>query len=158
MTQPPATQGFKPLQLIMLLLIAAAVFVPLRMCAKQSGEKPLETIGSKRADTAWILDELRRAIAQYALKNNRLPENLRELPVVYAGKVPVEDQYENPIRYKIEPDGMIELASYGRDGIEGGTRSSRDIVGKFRPKMGNGNWDPNPRWVQEPMRFTPSDD
>lgn len=79
-----------------------------------------------------------RQIPAFVGRFNRLPNSLQELP-------PLPEQYNSSLKdgwgrniiYKKYDDGTVELVSYGKDGIPGGTGSNEDIVFKFKIQKTN---------------------
>ncbi len=120
---------------VLVLVLVVIVFVP---------------VTPRRAQTAATMLHLREEIAQFAIKNDRLPENLRELPAVFAKRINVDDEWGFAIRYTSRDGRIVVLTSIGSDGLEGGTGRAEDLVGVFNTRQKNGNWDSAPQWLHAP--------
>lgn len=115
----------------------------------------LVDVAPKRALTDGNMMKLRDEIAAYAVKNNRLPENLRQLPAVQAGRVESDDRWGFPIRYSVREGRIVLLTSIGPDGLEGGTAHGEDLVGVFDVRGRDGKWNAHPEWLHDPGQRGP---
>jgi hypothetical protein len=95
---------------------------------------------AKEEKTRELVDKVKqvaKAVESYKYKKGKLPKNLDELIPKYLPSR-VTDIWDNPILYKQLKGGYI-IASFGKDGIPGGTGNNKDIFfqnGKIVSSLG----------------------
>ena len=105
-----------------------------------------------RSLTATRMSVTKRRVIEYARIQDHLPINLSVLPSIPGYDAQIEDAWGRTLHYKIDADGNVVLASYGRDGKPGGEGDDRDMIGVFAPKDSNGKWsDKSARWLRDPF-------
>ena len=101
--------------------------------------------------TITLMEVLRRRVMLYAKLHDRLPGSLNELPPLPGYVNAIVDAWGREIVYKINQDGAVVLASYGKDGREGGDGQNRDMIGIFPTKKKDGRWeDDSCAWIKDP--------
>jgi hypothetical protein len=98
--------------------------------------------------TEFSLNDCKRDIQRYAIQHNALPT------------YEIKDCWGNPIRCRVDSNGMVTLSSYGKDNKPGGTESDTDYVGVYPSRQPNGKWsDESVPWTHDPwdsVKRTPS--
>ena len=115
--------GFTLVELMVVIAIIgflAAVIVP--RFFKQIGK-------GRRAAAQMQLKNIEGALGMYYADNYEYPGSLKELVPEYLKKLP-DDPWDNPYVYKSpgQHNEDFDLASYGQDGVPGGTDENEDIT------------------------------
>jgi type II secretion system (T2SS) protein G len=98
---------------------------------------------SRRERSKLAMINLKREILIFAAARNRLPRSLDELPTNvswpnrHSSK---DDAWDGHILYKVSPDDLVTLTSYGKDRRPGGAGDAADIVGRFHAFGPKGGW------------------
>jgi hypothetical protein len=97
--------------------------------------------------TEFSLLNCKEEIQRYALQHNALPT------------YKMKDCWGNPIRCRVDSNGMVTLTSFGKDNKPGGTESDRDYVGVYPSRQPDGKWSAESvPWTQDPwdsLKTTP---
>ena len=106
--------------------------------------------------TATYMDGLERRIIRFALKNNRLPVDLENLPPSEDSTNRTTDVWGNPFKMTVDND-RVTLISYGKDKKPGGIGDNRDVISIFRIKTSDGKWvkEEDYNWIKRPLRNRP---
>ena len=89
------------------------------------GPKPREVTVTSATETA-------ARIEIFWQNKNALPENLSELPTRPGYANNIRDGWGRELIYEVKPDGIVVLASLGRDGKPGGTGNDADYSTSYR--------------------------
>jgi hypothetical protein len=96
-----------------------------------------------------IMESFARA-QLYAETNRAVPPSLDALPKRKGYANQTMDGWHRPLQYRVAPDGVIAIASFGRDGKPGGTGEDSDISVSYRSKRPNGSlWIGSDLWIVE---------
>ena len=76
-------------------------------------------------------------IREYVKTNERLPDYVYQLPKREGYSNSTKDGWGNEIKYTVDANGIVTLASFGKDGKPGGQRRNADIVESFDPRIEN---------------------
>jgi len=86
----------------------------------------------------------------YAQENGKIPTSLDSLPKREGYINRTTDGWDRPLEYRVRPDGIITLTSYGRDGVPGGDGDDADISVSYRTKRADGSfWAASDLWIVE---------
>jgi hypothetical protein len=86
----------------------------------------------------------------YAQKYGAVPASLDALPKREGYVNRTTDGWGRPLEYRVRPDGVITLTSYGRDGAPGGAGDDADISVSYRTKRADGSlWVGSDLWIVE---------
>src|SRR5262249_40382443 len=86
----------------------------------------------------------------YAAEHKSAPKSLQVLPLLNGFTNDIVDGWNHEIGYRLVGDNIIELTSFGEDGVAGGAGESRDYVRRFKLRDENGKWnDPLSDWLPE---------
>ena len=86
----------------------------------------------------------------FARANNYLPPDLSVLPLREGYDNRITDGGGHEIIYRLGPDGIITLTTYGKDCRIGGTGDNADFIGVFDPRGPDGNWRDQVEWIHDP--------
>jgi Type II secretion system (T2SS), protein G len=88
-----------------------------------------------------------RRILVYAAKNGHPPARLEDLPNWPGFNNDLRDGWGRQIQYKQLNADIVELTSFGKEGLPGGDGDNEDIVRQFQLHDEKGNWnDPLCEW------------
>ena len=95
---------------------------------------------------------LKTRIIRFALKNNRLPVDLGNLPPLEGFTNRITDAWGNPFKMTVDND-RVTLISYGKDKKPGGMGDYRDVIGIFKIKTRDGKWvkEEEYNWIKQPL-------
>jgi hypothetical protein len=97
--------------------------------------------------TEFSLLNCKEGIQRYAIQHNALPT------------CEMKDCWGNPIRCRVDSNGMVTLTSFGKDNKPGGTGSDADYVGVYPSRQSDGKWSAESvPWTQDPwdsLKTTP---
>jgi hypothetical protein len=101
-----------------------------------------------REMTYTAIGETFYRIHLYAEQNGALPTSLKTLPARPGYMNRITDGWDRPLEYRVQPNGIITLSSYGRDGVPGGKGDDADISVSYRTKRADGSlWAAEELWV-----------
>jgi len=99
--------------------------------------------------TVTRMHVLKKRIIKFARSNDKLPDNLVNLPVITRCDNETRDGWNHPILFAIDKNGVITLTSLGADGMRDGNGRDRDIVRCFPSKTADGSWsDESVNWLK----------
>lgn len=132
-----SSQGFTLLELLVVMVIIG-------LLAGYVGPKYFEQIGKSETKTARAqIDALGKALDQYRIDVGQYPTTEQGLVALnknaandakwagpYLKKAVPNDPWNKPYLYKSPGEhGDFDLYSFGKDGQQGGTKESEDVVG-----------------------------
>lgn len=116
-----------------------AIFaIALVMCSLVIVAELLATRPSASDVTISTMTVLRNRLIAFSVEHGRLPLTLDELPPREGMFGTFDDAWHRRIIYRVLAGEIVDLTSYGRDGLPGGTGEDRDIVRSFQVRDGNG--------------------
>ena len=100
--------------------------------------------------TITAMDESFARVQIYAKTNGAVPPSLDVLPKRKGYANQITDGWHRPLLYRVAPDGVITITSFGRDGKPGGTGEDADIAVSYRSKRPDGSlWVGSDLWIVE---------
>ena len=101
-----------------------------------------------RAETITAIGETFARIGLYAKQNNSIPPSLAVLPKRTGYAKQTTDAWKRPLRYEVASDGVITLASLGKDGRPGGDGDDADITRAYFGRRPDGSlWATSGMWL-----------
>ena len=98
--------------------------------------------------TRYALTETIVRIQMYMVENRAAPPNLEALPKRESFANRITDGWGHPLAYEINQNGIITLASYGKDGQPGGEGQNTDHIIKLKTKNDDGTLNiDDPQWL-----------
>ena len=99
--------------------------------------------------TVTRMNVLKRRIIQFARANDKLPDDLANLPVIAGYDNETRDGWHRLILFAADKNEAITLTSLGADGMHADDGRGRDIVRSFPLKAADGSWsEENVDWVK----------
>jgi len=96
----------------------------------------------------------KRRIQRYALEHNALPLALSETKEVKGYYNSIKDAWGRPLIYSVDTNGLVTLASLGKDNKLGGTGDDADMVGVYPSHQPNGSWsEESVEWISDPLEI-----
>jgi len=89
--------------------------------------------------TSTAITESFARVQIYAQTNGAVPPSLDVLPKRKGYINRITDGWHRPLLYRVAPDGVITIMSFGRDGKPGGTGEDADISVSYRSKRPDGS-------------------
>jgi hypothetical protein len=89
--------------------------------------------------TSTAIDESFARIRIYAITNGAVPPSLDVLPKRNGYMNRITDGWGRPLVYRVAPDGIITIMSFGRDGNAGGSGEDADISLSYRSRRPDGS-------------------
>ncbi len=107
--------------------------------------------------TLLTMNSLKERIMIYARENNKLPNNLDEVPRIKKGSNAVNDAWGNRVIYEVKGNNYeVILTSWGNDFKEGGIGRNTDLIGRFHPTNDDNDWiEGEVEWALDPANFAP---
>ena len=94
----------------------------------------------------------KRRIQRYAASNNALPSSLSQTKEIAGHDNSIKDAWGREIIYTADANGLVTLASLGKDNKPGGTGDNTDMIGIYPSRQENGRWSNEfVDWTQDPF-------
>lgn len=109
-------------------------------------------IAPPASQTDSAINMCKRRIQRYAIEHNALPSALSETKGIEGYKNSIKDAWGHPIIYSVDTNGIVTLASLGKDNKPGGMGDDADMVGVYPSRQQNGRWsDELVGWIKDPF-------
>ncbi|MFZ2642307.1 MAG: type II secretion system protein GspG [Verrucomicrobiia bacterium] len=104
------------------------------------------------SQTADAIHMCKRRIQRYAIEHNALPSALIETKEIEGYDNSIKDAWGRPIIYGVDTNGLVTLASLGKDNKPGGTGDGADMIGVYPSRQPSGRWsDELVGWIKDPF-------
>lgn len=101
-------------------------------------------------ETHTAIGETVYRVHLYIKKHGTIPASLSVLPKRKGYANRITDAWNRELIYSVNEDGVLTLASYGKDGVAGGIDDDRDISKRYRTKGAQGkSIVDNPFWIED---------
>lgn len=102
--------------------------------------------------TTGVMEMSKRRVLRYAQQRDRLPGALSDTEVIPGYHAGLDDGWGRALLYSVR-ESLVELRSYGADGLPGGAGDDRDWLGVFTSRTPSGAWaDEFAAWHVRPRR------